>query len=487
MTSQTALDVAEIAASFADREFKQLIDGELVAGSETQPVINPSTGEAFATAPTATTAEVDRAVAAAKRAFKTWRHTPVSERADAIRALIAAIEERHEEIAQVIALEVGKPIGASRADVDLALMWARGVVDEQLDLLEPTLVRDTETERIEIHHRPSGVVAAIVPWNFPFFQTMYKLVPALLTGNTLVIKPAPTSPLNGLLLGELVAPLVPAGVVNIVGDGGSVGPQLSAHPDVNHVSFTGSTAAGRKVVASGADTLKRVVLELGGNDGAIVMPDADIKKAAEGVFTFAFTNSGQVCINIKRIFVPSAIYDEFAEAFATLARNAVVGNALDPSTDLGPIQNARQYETVKGYLETAKRDGTIIAGGELIDGPGYFVQPTVVTNVDPNSTLINEETFGPIRSLIAYDTVEEAIEKVNDTSYGLGNSVWGTDVAAAAEVAAQLESGTVWVNNHFALSPDVPFGGQKQSGMGSEFGTDGLLDFTEIQVINITK
>lgn len=487
MTSQSTLDFNDVATSFAGRTFTQLIDGELVSGVNTQQVVNPSTGESFATAPVATSEEVDRAVAAAKQAFQTWRHTSIADRVKAVRGLIAAIDDRHEEIAQIIALEVGKPIGASRADVDLALMWARGVVDEQLHLLDPTVVRDTETERIEVHHRPGGVVAAIVPWNFPFFQTMYKLVPALVAGNTLVIKPSPTSPLNGLVLAEIVAPLVPAGVVNIVADGGEVGPQLSAHPDVDHVSFTGSTAAGRKVVASGASTLKRVVLELGGNDAAIVLADADIQKAAEGVFTFAFTNTGQVCINIKRIYVARSIYNEFAEAFATLARNAVVGNALDPATELGPIQNARQFETVKGYLETARRDATVLVGGNVIEGPGYFVEPTVLTDVDPQSSLINEETFGPVRALIAYDSVEEAIEKVNDTHYGLGNSVWGTDINRAAEVAAELESGTVWVNNHFALAPDVPFGGRKQSGLGAEFGSEGLLEFTETQVINITK
>lgn len=487
MTPHTTLEASDVIAKYSQKQFRQLIDGTLLPGSATQPVINPSTGETFATAPVATPHEVDQAVAAAKRAFATWRHSSITERAAVIHELINTIEDRYEEIAEIIALEVGKPIVGSRADVDFALIWARGVVNEQQHLLEPTLVRDTETEFVEIHHNPAGVVAAIVPWNFPFFQTMYKVVPALLTGNTMVIKPSPTSPLNCMLLAEMIAPLVPAGVVNIVGDGGEVGPQLSAHPDVDVVSFTGSTAVGRRVVESGASSLKRVVLELGGNDAAIVMDDADIEKAADGVFTFAFTNTGQVCINIKRILVPRSIFDEFAEAFADRARKAVVGNALDPATELGPIQNARQFETVKSYLEVAKRDGTIIAGGNVIDGAGYFVEPTVVTNVDPNSSLINEETFGPVRTLIPYDDIDDAIALVNNTQYGLGNSVWGSDIDRAKAVAEQLESGTVWVNNHFVLAPDVPFGGLKQSGLGVEFGTEGLLEFTSTQVINVTK
>lgn len=478
---------ADIVESFRNRTFQQLIDGHLVTGASTQFVTNPSTGEPFTQAPVADATQVDAAVAAASRAFPAWSTTTVDERAQVVRSLISQVEERYEEIAQVIALEVGKPISASRTDVDLALMWAKDVVDDQLSLLEPTIVRDTAEERIEVHHRPSGVVAAIVPWNFPFFQTMYKVVPALITGNTVVVKPSPTTPLNGMLLAEILAPLIPAGVVNVVGDAGEVGPLLTSHQDVRHVSFTGSTAAGRKVAASGASTLKRIVLELGGNDAAIVMPDADIEKAADGVFTFAFTNSGQVCINIKRIFVPRSLHDEFVQALAKRADAAVVGDALDADTELGPIQNARQFETVKGFLETAKRDGTIVAGGSVIDRPGYFVQPTVVTQVDADSTLIHEETFGPIRSVIAYDDLDEAVRRVNDTSYGLGNSVWGTDVDRAAQVARRLESGTVWVNNHFALAPDVPFGGQKQSGMGAEFGIDGLLAFTETQVVNITK
>lgn len=487
MTTQDTMSATEIVATFSNKTFKQLINGELVSGSTSQPVINPSTGNTFATAPVANHDDVESAVAAAKQAFKTWRHTSITQREEVIRALISEIEVRHEEIAYLVALELGKPLSGAQTDVELGLTWARELVDSQLHFLEPTLVRDTDTERIEVHYQPAGIVAAIVPWNFPFFQTMYKLVPALLAGNSLVIKPAPTSPLNAMLLAELLAPLVPAGVVNIIGDSGDVGPQLSNHPDIDHISFTGSTAVGRKIVENSAETLKRVVLELGGNDAAIVLEDADIEVAADGIYTFAFTNSGQVCINIKRIFVPSTMHDEFVEAMGERVRRAKVGDALDPQTELGPIQNERQFERVKGYLETAKRDGTIVAGGNVINRPGYFVEPTLVTDVDPASSLINEETFGPIRSIIAYDSIEQAIQQANETHYGLGNSIWAKDIDKAAKIATELESGTVWINNHFALAPDVPFGGQKQSGLGAEFGREGLLEFTEMKVINITK
>ena len=476
-TRETGLDLQ-------GRAFRQLIGGELVAGSTTQTVIDPATEEIIATAPVASTDQVNAAVAAAASAFEQWKVTPLAQRAAVIRSIADAIESRRDEIATIVTLENGKPIDAAQADIDASLEWSRHVADF---VIEPEVLRDDQGSRIEVHHRPVGVVAAIIPWNFPFFQTIYKLAPALLAGNTVVIKPAPTTPLNACLIAEIVQPLVPAGVVNVVGDAGEVGPQLAAHQDVAKVSFTGSTASGRKVMESGSPTLKKIVLELGGNDSAIVMEDADVSAVAKDIFSWAYVNTGQVCINIKRIMVPGSLYEEFATKFADLAKTAKIGHGLDPATELGPIQNRRQYEAVKTFLAKAHQDGTVIAGGAVVDGPGYFVQPTVVRDVAPASTLVNEEIFGPIRSLIRYDDVEEAIRRANDTQYGLGNSVWGTNVAEARKVAERLESGTVWVNTHFSLSPDVPFGGWKQSGVGVEFGREGILEFTRQQVVNVKK
>ncbi|WP_341643420.1 aldehyde dehydrogenase family protein [Thauera sp. SDU_THAU2] len=309
----------------------------------------------------------------------------------------------------------------------------------------------------------------------------------MLTGNTVVVKPAPTSPLNAMLLGEILHGILPPGVVNIVGDDGSLGPRLSSHPDVGKVSFTGSTAAGRQVMASGAPTLKRIVLELGGNDAAIVLDDADVESAAQGIFTWAFMNSGQVCINIKRIYVPDALYDRFCDAFAKLARSAVVGHGLDEKTEYGPIQNRRQYEAVLRSLDVARRDGTVIAGGEPAEGKGWFVPPTVVRDIDEASPLVREETFGPIRSILRYSSIDDAVRRANDTQYGLGGSVWGKDIERATRIAARLESGTTWVNTHFALAPDIPFGGRKQSGLGVEFGLDGIHEFTDRHVIHVAR
>jgi acyl-CoA reductase-like NAD-dependent aldehyde dehydrogenase len=466
------------------RVFKQLIDGRLVEGASSQPVIDPATGQAIAAAPVADEVQADEACRAAARAFQTWQHTTVEERSQVLHRLAQRIEERRAELARIITLENGKPASWAEGDVDSAVLWMRYIAGLRLD---PEVLRDDQESRVTVYRKPLGVVLAIVPWNFPFFQAIYKLAPALLAGNTIVIKPSPTTPLNAMLIGELVQDLVPAGVVNVIGDAGSLGSFLTAHADVDKVSFTGSTAVGRKVMASGAQTLKRVVLELGGNDGAIVLQDADIPTVAEKVFQWAFWNSGQVCINIKRIFVHASQYDEFCEQFARLATTARVGHGLDPATEYGPVQNLGQLQVAREALAIAARDGNVIAGGHVYDGPGYFVQLTVVRDIDDTSPLVADETFAPVRAILKYDDVDEAVERVNATTYGLGNSVWGNDVAQATSVAKRLESGTVWVNTHSAVLPDVPFGGRKQSGIGVEFGIEGLLEFTDSSVLHVVK
>ncbi|MGH2937199.1 MAG: aldehyde dehydrogenase family protein [Solirubrobacterales bacterium] len=468
----------------SERPWRMLIGGELVDGADHQEVLNPATEEILATAPVADEAQLDQAVRAAVDAFPAWRDLSFEERGAYLERIADAIEERAEEITLVVTLEQGKTLEASRADVESSVTWTRHFAGLRP---EPQIVRDDDEARIEVHHKPLGVVGAILPWNFPFFQAVYKLAPALMIGNTVVMKPAPTTPLNTMLLGELLQPILPAGVVNVVGDEGGLGAALTAHPDIAKISFTGSTATGKRVMASSADSLKRLTLELGGNDAAIVLDDVDVPAAARDLFQWAFLNSGQVCINVKRIFAGDGIYDEFCEEFAKLGREAKVGPGSDPDTVIGPIQNARQFERVKGYLEIAKRDGNVIAGGDVVDGPGFFVEPTVVRDIDDDSELVNQETFGPIRSILKFDDVEDAVARANASSYGLGGSVWSGDVDRATEIAGRLDSGTVWVNQHFALSPDVPFGGRKESGMGVEWGVEGMNEFTDVQVVNISK
>jgi aldehyde dehydrogenase (NAD+) len=466
------------------RQYLQLIDGKLVEGAFRTPVIDPATEQIIAHAPVASDDQVDAAVEAAHRAFATWQHSTFEQRHEVLRQIVARIRARAEDIAEVITLEQGKSIIAARLDVELSIAWAEYYAGYEV---APKVVRDDADAIVTIESKPVGVVAAIVPWNFPFFQSIYKIAPALALGNTVVLKPAPTTPLNGMLIAEILADIVPAGVVNVVGDAGAVGPRLTEHPLVAKVSFTGSTAVGKAVMRSAADSLKRVTLELGGNDAAIVLPDADVAATAQGVFDIAFNCSGQVCINIKRVFVHESIYDAFAAEFARLAETATVGPGIDPANQFGPLQNSRQYANAKRLLAVAKKDGRILTGGEVPEGPGYFIPLTVVTDIDDSSELVVNETFAPIRSLLRYSDVDDVVARANSSIYGLGASVWGADVDAATKIAQRLIAGTTWVNQHFVLTPDVPFGGAKESGIGSEFGDQGTEGLTRVQVVNVKR
>lgn len=465
------------------RAFKLLIDGKFVESPMTMEVVNPANEKVIATCPRATPELLDQAVGAAKRAFTKWRDTPLSDRAGVLRKLGERIDVRTEEIAQILTLEQGKPIATARAEVGYAAIFCRYFADLTF---EPEVIQDDAAQRVEVHRKPLGVVGAIVPWNFPFLQAVYKTAPALLTGNTVVLKPAPTTPLTGLFVGELLQDLVPAGVVNVVTDGGDIGPLLTAHPDIAKVSFTGSTAVGKSVMASAASTLKRLTLELGGNDAAIVLDDVDVKEIAPKIFSGAFFNSGQVCIAIKRIYVHDSVYDRMCEELARLANEAKLGDGMEPATEFGPMQNKTQFERTKGYIESAKRYGRVIAGGETY-GPGYFVRPTIVRDISEGNPLVDEETFGPVRSVLRFKTVDEVLERANNTGYGLGGSVWSKDVSKAAAIAGRMECGTAWVNQHLGFGPHIPFGGVKQSGVGIEFSPEGVKEFTCIHVVSIAK
>ncbi len=338
-----------------------------------------------------------------------------------------------------------------------------------------------------MRRRPLGVVAAIIPWNFPVLIISFKLPLALLAGNTVVVKPAATTPVTALMMGALMRDIFPAGVVNVVTDDNDLGPVLTSHPRVAKVSFTGSIETGKNVMASAASTLKRITLELGGNDPAIVLDDVDVEETAAKVFGAAFMNCGQVCLAIKRAYVHESIYDRMCEALGRLAREAIVDDGLKQGTQIGPIQNRNQFEKVKSFLEDAKSHGTIVAGGNVIERDGFFIEPTIVRDVTDGDRIVDEEQFGPILPVIRFTDIDEVIARANNTSYGLGGSVWSADVERAAELATRVESGTVWVNQHLDFGPHIPFGGAKQSGIGLEFAEEGLNEFTQVQVINIAK
>jgi acyl-CoA reductase-like NAD-dependent aldehyde dehydrogenase len=315
----------------------------------------------------------------------------------------------------------------------------------------------------------------------------FKVPAALLSGNTIVLKPAATTPLSTLRLAELIKDILPAGVLNVIADANDLGGELTAHPDVRKVSFTGSTATGSKVMAGAAAMLKRITLELGGNDAGIVLPDVDPKTAAPKIFQGAFQNSGQVCIAMKRLYVHESIYDAMCEELAALADAAVVGDGLEQGTQLGPLQNKMQYEKVKDLIEDARQHGNIIAGGTTPDRPGYFIRPTIVRDISDGSRLVDEEQFGPVLPVIKFSDPEDALSRANASNYGLGGSIWATDLDRAYSLAERMESGTVWINKHAELAPNIPFGGAKQSGLGVELGEEGLLEFTQLQVINMAR
>ncbi len=465
-------------------EYRLLIGGEMVDGDGASEVINPATGASFTAVARAGERHVDAAVAAAKAAFPGWSGTSFDERAAKLVQLADVIGENRETLGRLLTQEQGKPLAEALGEID----WCVGYLQHYSTLrLRDRTLQDDDALRIEVRRAPLGVVAGIVPWNFPVLVAIWKIGPAVLTGNTVVIKTAPTTPVATLKLGELCRDVFPAGVVNIVTDGDGLGPALTAHPDVAKVSFTGSAETGRKVIGNSADTLKRLTLELGGNDAAIVLPDVDVNETAEKIYGGAFLNAGQVCLAIKRAYVHEDIYEPMVNALADIAGNAVVDDGLKQGTTQGPVQNREQFEKLKNLLESARADGRIAAGGDASEQDGYFVSPTIVCDVSDGDRIVDEEQFGPVLPVIKYSDIEEVVARANDSDYGLGGSVWSRDVERGAEIAARIEAGSVWVNQHINIGPHIPMAGCKNSGIGVEQSTEGLEEFTQIQVLNIAK
>ncbi len=465
-------------------DYKLLINGELRNGDLTMDVVNPATEEIFAIVARASKEQANEAVEAAKNAFPIWAETPLAERQARVKALADAIAARADDLARVLTGEQGKPIAEARGEVE----WAAGYLGHYSSLsLDNKIIQDDEACRIEARREPLGVIAGIVPWNFPLLIACWKIGPAVLAGNTIVVKPSPTTPATTLLLGEICKEIFPAGVVNIITDANDLGPLLTSHPDVAKVTFTGSTATGRKIAASSADTLKRITLELGGNDAAIVLEDVDVKEAASKIYGGAFLNAGQVCMAIKRAYVHENIYQDMCDELSNLASQAIVDEGTKQGTTQGPMQNKMQYEKVKNLIEAARREGTIVAGGNVPDRRGYFIEPTIVKDVEDGHSIVDEEQFGPILPLIKFSDVEDVIKRANASDYGLGASVWAADISKACDIANQIESGTVWVNQHTNIGPHIPMAGYRQSGIGVEQAQEGLEEFTQMKVVNIAR
>jgi acyl-CoA reductase-like NAD-dependent aldehyde dehydrogenase len=465
-------------------DFRLLINGRLVKGAGTLDVINPATARVMTAAPRADRAQLEEAVAAAKTAFPAWSATPLRQRAALLIKLAEALEAEQGDFARLLTEEQGKPLPEALWEIaqSIAMLRYFATLDLPLEVL-----KEDATQKVVRQHKPLGVVAAITPWNVPMIVLTAQVAPALVAGNTVVAKPAPTTPLTTLQFGELCARILPAGVVNVIVDQNDLGTALTSHADVAKVAFTGSTATGKKVMASAAGTLKRLTLELGGNDAAIVLEDADPKEVAPKIYAAATVIAGQACIAIKRLYVHDAIYDAVCDELGRLARETVVGDGLEQGTQMGPIQNKAQFEKVKGFLEDARRNGTIVAGGGVLERQGYFVQPTIVRDISDNARLVREEQFGPVLPVLRYTDIDDAVARANDTDFGLGGSVWSSDRERAFGVAARINSGTVWVNKHLDVRPDTPFAGAKQSGIGAEMGREGLEEFTQATIINMAK
>jgi len=479
-TVETTMDTNAPAATM-----QMTIDGLPAQTQRTFAVINPADGSEISQAPDATPEQLDAAIAAARRAQPAWAALGIERRKELLKKVAATYIEHQEELARLLTREQGKPLGRAREEIAGAAYWIAEFA--AMDLSDHVL-QDTPENYVVVRRIPMGVVGAIVPWNYPVILAAWKIAPALLTGNTMVLKPSPFTPLSTLRVGELVRDVLPAGVLNVITGGDALGPLMTAHAGFDKISFTGSSATGRAVMRSAADHLTRVTLELGGNDAAIVMPDVDIDSVARSLFWGAFINSGQICIAAKRVYVHESIYAPMADAFTALARSARMGPGEQEDVELGPVQNRLQYGRLVNLLEDCKQRGfRFLTGGELSEGPGLFFPVTLVDNPPDDSRIVQEEPFGPILPLLKFRDVDEVIARANATRYGLGGSVWCRDEKLAMQIASRLETGTVWINEIQTASPHKPMAGHKQSGIGVENGQEGLLEFTLPKTISVNR
>ncbi|MFJ2647672.1 aldehyde dehydrogenase family protein [Streptomyces sp. NPDC087420] len=440
-------------------------------GAERFAVLDPATGEAFEEAPCQSPEELDAVVGRAQEAWRGWRADPAA-RTTALLAAADAVEAAGADLAPLLTREQGKPLAESYAEIERTAARLRHFADLAP---RPQRITDGRPVRSEIRWRPLGPVAAIVPWNFPLQLASAKFAPALAAGNTVVLKPSPFTPLATRLLASVISSVLPEDVLTVVTGHEPLGARLASHPGIRHVTFTGSAPTGRAVARGAAASLGRVTLELGGNDAAILLDDVEVERIADRLFWAAFRNCGQVCMAVKRVYAPARLCSDVVEALAQRAKSAVVGAGLDPGTQLGPVNNAPQLARVERYTAQALADGArAVAGGHRLDRPGYFYAPTILADVPPDSPVVTEEQFGPLLPVLPYDSLGEAVEAANSTGFGLGGSVWGTDLDRAEAVAGRLECGTAWINHHAELSLAQPFAGIKDSGVGVAGGLWGL-------------
>lgn len=471
--------VSPTAADVKSLEPRMTIGGELTPGEAALDVLNPADNQRCGRAPICSVAQLDEAMNAAGKALPRWAEDEGARRRYLLQAA-DVVEAASAELALMTTLEQGKPLPDARNELDRVTAWIRHFA--RLEVPEELII-DDGSARVQTRRRPMGVVAAITPWNSPLMLAAWKLGPALRAGNTVVLKPSPHTPLGTLRLGELLRPVFPAGVINIITGGDDLGALMTSHPVPSKVSFTGSVTAGKRVAEAAAPDLKRLTLELGGNDPAIILENADLAEIADRLFWSAFRNCGQVCSAVKRVYVPRARHAELAGLLADRARSVRVGPGTDEGTQLGPISNMDQLARVKGLIADAIDNGALVAaGGRQLERPGNFLEPTILAEATDAMHVVAEEQFGPVLPLVPYDDLEDALTSANATQYGLSGSVWGRDRQEAARVAEFLECGRIGVNAHPRVSPDESFGGWKWSGIGVENGLEGLHSYSQIQV-----
>ena len=462
--SVSALRESALAAAGVRGIFKNLIDGKSVGARNTLDVLDPATGELLAKVPDIERDGMDAAFAAARRAFSSWSKLTWEARRSILEKAFENVKAHREELVTLLMAEGGRPRSLALWEVAAVLDdFAPGVLAQSLPDVETT---QPGVGRVTRHYAPLGVVAAISPWNLPLLLSYDKVVPALIAGNTVVLKPSFYTPLTVLRVAELVRDILPAGILNVVTGGDNVGPWMTSHPEADKISFTGSTQTGRRVFEFASQTLKHLTLELGGNDAGIVLPDVDVDAAIAPIFWGMFLVNGQGCITIKRLLVHESRYDEVAAALSKFAAEQVLGDGFDPATTIGPIQNRAQLLRLQATWAAIQKDGVaVLYRGDEIEGKGNFFPVTILDNPSPHADYVKLENFGPLRSLIKYGTIDEAIEIANSTDYGLGGSVWGRDPAELDAVAHRMEAGTVWINQHLVVNPNVPFGGNKDFGL----------------------
>lgn len=454
-----------------------------VSAGEGEVILNPANGEKVGVAPKQSKADLDEAVRVAREKQPEWESLGEEKRNELLMKAADAIEASAEALAVLLSSEQGKPLNGpnARFEVGACVAWTRATASFE----SPDYEIEGDDINAKVVYRPLGVVGAISPWNWPMMIAVWQIVPALRMGNTVVVKPSGSTPLSVLGLVKVMNEVLPEGVLQVV-NGSGLGAALAEHEGVDKIMFTGSTPTGKKIVEASADTLKRLTLELGGNDAGIVLEDADPKAIAEDLFWGAFLNAGQTCAALKRLYVPESIYDEVCDALVEVAKNMPMGFGLDEQNVLGPVQNQDQFDIVDRLVKAAKDGGArvLIGGDPDYDAPGYFYPTTLVADIDNDNDLVTEEQFGPVLPIIKYTDLDDAIAKANGLEFGLGSSVWSSDKERAREVAARLRAGTTWINSHGTIDPRVPFGGIKESGYGVEFGVEGLKGLAFPHAIN---